>query len=270
MDTYKSISDLETLFQLITCEVLGINGEVAAASINIGGSGYHLNDVLTIVQSGGIGATAKVVDVNAGVVAGIVILNPGTGYEVGSSLLTTVIPSGGVGCTLNLLTVIPDPDKIRIGWPPVGAPAWGRTDDVGFIYISRDDDPYTRIRDVKYSNPQADSQNMATSYVAVNRINWIFYGPNSSDHALAIWEQILSPEIQEMLDQNNLSIIPNIPLPVRAPEPWVGQWWDRCDFYIRFYEAVIRNVDSHFIKSSGVELIVDDQGNPLDEMIQIS
>jgi hypothetical protein len=268
MDTYKSISDLETLFQLITCEVLGINGEVAAASINVGGSGYHLNDVLTVVQSGGAGATVKVVEVGAGgAVAGIVILNPGTGYEIGSGLLTTVIPSGGTGCILNVLTVIPDPDKIRIGWPPVGAPAWGRTDDVGFIYVSRDDDPYARIRDVKYSNPQPDSQNRAMSYVAVNRINWIFYGPNSSDHALSIWEQILSPEIQEMLDQNNLSIIPNIPLPVRAPEPWVGQWWDRCDFYIRFYEGIVRNADSHFIKSSGVELITD-QG--IDELIQIS
>jgi len=66
-----------------------------------GGSGYSLNDVLTLTI-GGTSGTCKVTSVNSGVVTGVEVLTSGTGYSLGISN-TTVAPAGGTGCTLYVI-----------------------------------------------------------------------------------------------------------------------------------------------------------------------
>lgn len=76
-------------------------------SIANGGSGYSVSDTLTLVGGvlapGGSAATFNVDSVSSGVVNGVSIVTRGD-YEVFPSdpVLTTVSPSGGTGCTLNL------------------------------------------------------------------------------------------------------------------------------------------------------------------------
>jgi hypothetical protein len=63
-----------------------------------GGTGYAVNDILTITTGDG-NATVRVVSVAAGVVTEIVLVNAGTGYVAGAGQATS---SGGTGCTVNV------------------------------------------------------------------------------------------------------------------------------------------------------------------------
>lgn len=76
-----------------------------AASPTAGGTGYSVNNVLTIT-GGATAATAKVISVAAGVVSVVELVTRGTGYTPGSGKATTVAPPGGTGCTLEILSVM--------------------------------------------------------------------------------------------------------------------------------------------------------------------
>jgi hypothetical protein len=78
---------------------------VLNAAPTAAGSGYNVDDILTIT-TGGSGATAKVLTVDAtGGVLSVELFTCGTGYTTGTGKATSVSPSGGAGCTLNITTV---------------------------------------------------------------------------------------------------------------------------------------------------------------------
>ena len=80
------------------------NDIVTAASITAGGTGYAVNDVLTVVGGTfGHAATLKVTTVASGVVTGVQLLDAGLYQDNPTSpAATTVAPAGGTGCTLTL------------------------------------------------------------------------------------------------------------------------------------------------------------------------
>jgi len=83
-----------------------INGTITTLAVNAAGSGYAVNDVLTLVQSGASGGTATVTSINGtGGVTGITLTTGGTDYSVATGLTTTVSPSGGTGCTINVTAI---------------------------------------------------------------------------------------------------------------------------------------------------------------------
>ncbi len=87
----------------ITRTVTGIT--VLNAIPTAGGSGYNINDILTIT-TGGSGGTARVTAVSAtGAVTAVTLETCGTGYTIGSAKATTVVPAGGTLCTLDITTV---------------------------------------------------------------------------------------------------------------------------------------------------------------------
>ena len=75
----------------------GVLGAVAVYTV---GSGYSVDDVLTL--AGGTGGTAKVTAVNhLGNILSVELLTGGTGYTTTTNVATTVAPSGGTSATLN-------------------------------------------------------------------------------------------------------------------------------------------------------------------------
>lgn len=81
-------------------------GAITGVTIAAGGSGYHIGDVLTVVQAGGSLGTLTVNAVSAtGVVTDVEILTRGSGYTAASGLATTVAPSGGSSCTITISSV---------------------------------------------------------------------------------------------------------------------------------------------------------------------
>lgn len=81
-----------------TC-VLAASGNLRSATVKVAGSGYSVDDVLTVAT--GTGGTFRVTTVDgSGGVTGITKTASGTGYSSVDGAATTVAPSGGTGCTL--------------------------------------------------------------------------------------------------------------------------------------------------------------------------
>jgi hypothetical protein len=87
----------------------GLTGMVKTYTITAGadqGSGYHANDIITITQAGGTGGQVKVLTIGGGgEVATSELHVAGSGYTVANDLATTVSPSGGTGCLINITAV---------------------------------------------------------------------------------------------------------------------------------------------------------------------
>lgn len=90
--------------------VIDHNGLIKTVTLGAGGTGYTVDDVLTVVQAGGSGGTVTVTSVNAGVITGISLTTKGAGYSVADGLAVT----GGTGAdaTVNI-TAISDSFKWR-------------------------------------------------------------------------------------------------------------------------------------------------------------
>jgi len=81
-------------------------GPVTAVTLNAGGTGYEVDDVLTIVQSGSGGnATVTVATVADGVVTAVTLTARGTGYAAATGLSTT--GGNGTGCKVNITAISP-------------------------------------------------------------------------------------------------------------------------------------------------------------------
>ena len=78
---------------------------VLASSPTAGGSGYRVDQILTIT-TGGTGGTARITAVDStGAVTAVDEETAGSGYTTGTGKATTVVPAGGTGCTLNITTI---------------------------------------------------------------------------------------------------------------------------------------------------------------------
>ena len=85
-----------------------ISTKIQTVAINTGGHGYAVDDVLAIIQSGASGGSVQVLSVAtvgivSGIVTGVVLRAAGADYATFNALPTTVIPSGGTGCTINVV-----------------------------------------------------------------------------------------------------------------------------------------------------------------------
>lgn len=84
--------------------VAATSGQVRTISLNAGGSGYTVNDTLTIV-GGASNSTVTVLTVNgSGVILTIALADNGTGYSVANGLSTT--GGTGSGGKINVLTLV--------------------------------------------------------------------------------------------------------------------------------------------------------------------
>src|ERR1700687_2596165 len=75
-------------------------GKITAVSIFAPGTGYKVNDILTVVQSGASGGTLKVTSVGSGGITGLSIQASGTGYSMANGLATT--GGTGTGATVSI------------------------------------------------------------------------------------------------------------------------------------------------------------------------
>lgn len=78
---------------------------IATVSINSGGTGYAVGNILTIVQSWAAGGEVRVSSVNptTGAITGITIYAVGAGYAIGTNNPTT--GGGGIGATIDILSL---------------------------------------------------------------------------------------------------------------------------------------------------------------------
>ena len=141
-------------------------------------------------------------------------------------------------------------DIVRISWPTYGAPAWKITQDRVFIRVTYSDGDYNKQRHTVYAPKDADTANQTISYTNIVSVNWVLYGPNGYDNADVIRNLVFSEKYRSILAKNNLYLILNVQSPMRIPELYNGQWWERTDITLLFNELVIRENSVYYIKSA--------------------
>lgn len=123
---------------------------------------------------------------------------------------------------------------IRIAWPTQGAPPWKITDDKAFLRLTFENDEYTKQREYTYRRKSNLLASQVMDMTNCVRVAWTFYGPNSWANAFKVFSMLGNPMLTLSLEQNRVFLIPDMPSPVRSPELFSGQFWERSDVYGRF------------------------------------
>jgi hypothetical protein len=144
----------------------------------------------------------------------------------------------------------------RCEWQQQGQPAHKITEDVVYVRAIEVDDRYNRERYVNYLENQGQDENEVTNYTRVWEVMWEVWGPNSFDNARQIRSQLFKQAIHDLFMQANLYFVPNPAAPVRLPDYFANQWWERVDFTARFNEFVTET-DAQSMALSA-EIIVED------------
>ena len=144
--------------------------------------------------------------------------------------------------------------KVRIAWPTDGAPSWKITDDVMFLRIGDFDDSINILRDNVMTTFDADNANQSTAYTRVLIVHFVCYGPNSFDNAFLIRNNLYKQIYRDLLNVKNIYLIPQINSPVRSPELFNGQWWERTNMMAKFNELIQFNQTVPYLKSATVEV----------------
>ena len=127
---------------------------------------------------------------------------------------------------------------VRVDWQQQGQPTWGIGDDVVLLRGVEEDSEYNRVRDVDTLADTGTTVTQLTKYTRVWLTHWCLYGPNSFDNARILRSSLFLQSTHDLLAGSNLYFVTDPAAPVRAPEYFAGQWWERVDFEARFNEAV--------------------------------
>jgi hypothetical protein len=177
---------------------------------------------------------------------------------------------------------------VRVGWQQTGQPASSITEDVVYIRCIEEDDLYNRIRDIELSDvlPEPSAQiTQTTSYTRVWRTFWVLYGPSSFDNARKIKSALFAQSIHDILleafntygqlpsgvtgyggNEVPLYLVTDVTAPVRVPENFGAQWWERVDFSCQFNEGVTEQEVLNAVASAEV-IIENSDGILADEVL---
>lgn len=144
--------------------------------------------------------------------------------------------------------------KVRTSWPTDGAPAWEIDEDICFLSITPRDDLINRQRNIRHEEA-GENLKRITEYTKVINCSYILYGPNSYDNAEFLQHALFLPEYKEIFNKSYLYLIPDVPAPIRAPEFFNGQWWERSDFEASFNLYVRREQIVDYIEDIEIKFI---------------
>ena len=108
-------------------------------SITGGGTGWAVNDTVTVTGGGGSGAIGYVSSVNAGVITGVIITNAGTGYTTAPTGLSKLVSASGAGT----LTVSGNANNFTVGGIKMTAAGSGYTGTPTYTFGSGNATPGT-------------------------------------------------------------------------------------------------------------------------------
>ncbi len=277
--TALSAEDVQDAFQLAVLQMLGINsGTVTQGTLNAGSNLLAVTDIGTAAVGqmiGGRGIPLGTVITDIGTVGGF-----GSGgfgdnpFNSPGSLAITMSANadygnlygaGGYGDqnygtpTTWTTTVFIGSDAnafstVRVGWQKDGQPGWGPGQDVVTVMAVVVDDRYNRIRDVSQKLLNDTTNTQTTDYTRAWEIRFSVYGPNSTDNARLIKSCLRLDWVRAIFSAVNLYLVPDERDPVRFPENFNKQWWDRSDFRAKYYEAVQETITQQTVASAEVIL----------------
>jgi hypothetical protein len=146
-------------------------------------------------------------------------------------------------------------DKVRKSWPDEGSPAWKKKENVVFISVKETDDPINRQIDTLHTPVDTENLIETTGRTVVIAVSWLCYGPSSYVNASMIKRRLFNARYRAFLKQYKIYLVPPVGAVNRVPEPFAGQWWERCDLQAHFNVLTTFEENIKYIKSAGVQII---------------
>jgi hypothetical protein len=167
--------------------------------------------------------------------------------------------------TCGMLGIVPvDLSKVRVSWQTEGQPFVPTPkNDVCFLSCVPEATPYSKVRDRTYSGtgPVTETWNYTRGW----RISWVFYGPNSLDNARAVHSAVIFMDyFSDALSLSSLYPLSDPDEPASVPEESNAQWYERADFHISLYEAVVETIDYSAVTSVEVRVNTVDESPAAD------
>ncbi len=160
-------------------------------------------------------------------------------------------------------------DKVKVSYQTTGQPAWKITDDIVSFFCREVDNPYNRQRDIEIKSWDETKVAEEVSYQRTWQVSWTLYGPNSFDNARKIKSGLFLQEHHDTLAVSNVYLVTDSPsTPLRVPELFQGQWWERVDFSALFNEGVIESTEEQYVISSEVIVYKEDGAQVADVTIE--
>lgn len=132
--------------------------------------------------------------------------------------------------------MIDEPSKyIRDAMQVNGIPDWNITDDIIFLNLAEVNDDYARQRDSVITT-SGGSARRETVRTRVWTLSVSAYGRNAYDIVNRLRDGFFYADIQRLLDNNDVAIIPELSAPIQATELYAGKWWNRWNIELKFNE----------------------------------
>lgn len=186
-----------------------------------------------------------------------------TGIDQATNTLTLSAKPTVSGSTTIFITNPLAGRLVRQEWPSVGAPGWDKSDDIAFLRAEEVDDWYNKVRDESTDPNDSASAVLNSEYTRVWRVTWNLYGPNAYSRATLIKSALQLDFIHDSLQASNVYLRPDISNPRRFREEFEGQWWERTDLEIYFYEQVNESIVIPTVASVEVQ-VSNENGLQLD------
>jgi hypothetical protein len=188
-----------------------------------------------------------------------------TTYPNGQTLTSTALTPNAINLVIQPLTCgmigvnPPDPNIVRVDWQTQGQPFVPTPGvDVCFISCVPYDVEYSRVRDRTTSGAGPVVETWV--YTRGWKIQWVLYGPTSTDRARMIHSATFMDYFNSTLEGAALYPLNDPPEPTRIPEEFNAQWFERADFHIIMYEQVTETISYNAVTSIEVKVYADDLG----------
>lgn len=233
------------ILQPIICAALGITSGLPVQA--------------TLVQNSNVAQMASLNGISVGcLVTGNGIPNNTTVAVIGQGSITLSNNATISGVSTLTFTDPKANTAVRKAWQQQGAPAFGINDDVASLEVTLVDaeNDYDKIRDSWLTSNDNVSVTTNLNYTRKWKLVVIFRGPNAFDHARLLKSAMLLDFLHDMLAAENLYLLPGMPTQVRLPELFEGQWWERNDLSLYFFEQVTETLTVPSVAST--EVIIND------------
>ena len=197
---------------------------------------------------------------------------PGVGTMKSTGLIDQQLAVVWQNIVLQCLGITPASPKdstaytqVRIDWPLPGQPAFSTSQDVCFLRVVEVQNAYNLVHEVQPVAVQAKTYPETTIYTRVWECGFIFYGPNSFDHARQVKACLYQDFVHDILSASNVYLDTAIGTPRRSPEMFQNQWWARTDFSVRMNEQVTDTLTKQTIQSD--EVILEDESGIISDVV---
>lgn len=230
-----TVDQINVIFQLLTTQILGIVADLELPCEVLVNSPV----ITTPIVQANIGASFIVV---------------GNGIPFGTTILSLTAQGESFLITLSnnaTATALEDVSfynsaantSVRISWQQKGAPAFAITDTTIFLQCVPEAGNYN-VRDETWQNVSSDNSILIKNRVYTRqwRVRFVAYGPGAFDSVRLIRSMLLEDFPHDTLALTNLYLVPDTDSPVRNPELFEGQWWERVDYSAVFLEQVNESI----------------------------